>query len=340
LETVCRLTNEVLKKKGLKSCTSVDFFAYIGLELGMSFLKSNSIKSYWGNGSFMGHETYKQCMPRNCFEQIRASVWFCSMNSYNSEMASSDPLWFCRSLLDQFIKKSASVAVPVGVTALDENSCPTKAHCKAKTYSPNKPAKYAIRFYAIVGHKYCYLSSMFDNRAGNSTGIDGVHDYCCLFRTLRTPYYNVMGNDTSKDSLANTPSSLWVCMMGHQSSLYKQPNGAKRSDNFYTWYTVAEVLKKLTDGKAHFIGTVKFTNVDATNRYYLSKGMELLKNADRGRWCLVQAFHKHPDYEKLQNQHTTNMPRQGSSSNAATSFIPPPDNPAKNCGYIVSKIAR
>ena len=72
---------------------------------------------------------------------------------------------FIRSVLDQFIKKSASIAVPVGVSALDENSCPMKARTKAKTYSLNKPAKYAIRFYAVVGHKFCYLSSMFDNRA-------------------------------------------------------------------------------------------------------------------------------------------------------------------------------
>jgi hypothetical protein len=88
----------VLEKKELKSCTSLEFFACIGLELGMSLLKYNSIKSYWGNGSFLGHETYKQCMPQNRFQQIRASVWFCSLNSYDSEMASSDPLRFCRSL--------------------------------------------------------------------------------------------------------------------------------------------------------------------------------------------------------------------------------------------------
>ena len=69
---------------------------------------------------------------------------------------------------------------------------------------------------------------MFDNRAGNSTGIEGVHDYCCLFRTLRTPYYKVMGNDTTKDSLLDTPSALWVCMMGHQTLAYKQQNGGKR----------------------------------------------------------------------------------------------------------------
>jgi len=135
---------------------------------------------------------------------------------------------FIRSVLDKFIKKSASIAVPVGVLALDENSCPMKARTKAKTYSLNKPAKYAIRFYAVVGHKFCYLSSMFDNRAGNSTGIVGVHYYCRLFRTLQTPYYKVIGNDTTNDSLADTLSALWVCMMGHQTSAYKQQNGGKR----------------------------------------------------------------------------------------------------------------
>ena len=61
-------------------------------------------------------------------------------------MSSSDPLWFCCSLLHKFIKKSTSVAVPVGGSALDENSYPTKARCKAKTYSPNKLANKLFKF--------------------------------------------------------------------------------------------------------------------------------------------------------------------------------------------------
>ena len=146
LETVCKWTNEVLVGKGKKECDVKEFYVYIGLELGMSLLKFNDIKK-----------------------------------SYDGEAAASDSLWACRSILDQLIRKSASIAVPIGVSALDENSCPTKARSKAKTNSPNKPAKYAIRFYAVVGHKYCYLTSMFGNRAGNTTGVEGVHDYCRLF---------------------------------------------------------------------------------------------------------------------------------------------------------------
>jgi hypothetical protein len=110
------------------------------------------------------------------------------------------------------------------------------------------------------------------NRTGNSTGIEGVHDYCHLFRILCAPYYKVIGNDTTKDSLVDTPLALWVFMMGHQTSLYMQPKGGKWYfflDNFYTRHTIAESLQKFTDNKAHLIGTVKFINVDATNRCYL-----------------------------------------------------------------------
>ncbi len=78
------------------------------------------------------------------------------------------------------------------------------------------------------------------NRTGNSTGIEGVHDYCHLFRILCAPYYKVIGNDTTKDSLVDTPLALWVFMMGHQTSLYMQPKGGKWYfflDNFYTRHT-------------------------------------------------------------------------------------------------------
>jgi hypothetical protein len=83
------------------------------------------------------------------------------------------------------------VAVPVGVLGLDENSCTTKAHTRAKTYLPSKPDKYAIHFYAVIEHKYANLSSMFDNRAGNKTGVMVVQDYCRLFHSLWMPYYKV-----------------------------------------------------------------------------------------------------------------------------------------------------
>jgi hypothetical protein len=127
LETVCCWTAKELGMKGKRPCTAVEFYAFIGLELGMSLLKYNSIKSYWSKGCFIGHETFHDTMSRNRFESIRASARLTSIQAYDNEMAARDPLWSCRSFLDQFIRKSAAIAVPIGVSALDEKSCATKA---------------------------------------------------------------------------------------------------------------------------------------------------------------------------------------------------------------------
>ena len=197
LGVVCNWTNEVLESKGKRICSIQEFNGYLGLELGMSIVKYNDIKKYWAEGAFLGHSTFIDTMSRTRFQEIRGSISLSSRSHYDGDTANDDPLWSCRSVLDQFIRKSAAIAVPVGVSALDENSCATKARTRAKTYLPSKPDKYAIRFYAVVGHKYVYLSSMFDNRAGNKTGVSGVQDYCRLFRSLRTPYYKVTADQES-----------------------------------------------------------------------------------------------------------------------------------------------
>jgi hypothetical protein len=84
LETVCRWTAEKLGMKGKRPCSAVEFYAYIGLELGMSLLKYNSIKTYWSKECFIGHETFRDTMSRNRFESIRASARFTSIQSYDN----------------------------------------------------------------------------------------------------------------------------------------------------------------------------------------------------------------------------------------------------------------
>jgi hypothetical protein len=136
----------------------------------------------------------------------------------------------------------------------------------------------------------------------------------------------------------NTSSALWVCMMAHQTANYKQPTGSKWyffCDNYYTCHRLATVLHEFTDGEAYMIGTVKVTNVDATNRYYLAQAIERMKDKPSGNWCLVQAYKKHFKYDRLRNQHTTQQRRQSSSSRE--SFIPSLDNPVERVGFIVFK---
>jgi hypothetical protein len=99
LEAVGEWTNEVLVSKGKKSVSMKEFYAYMGLEMGMSLVKYNTLKSYWSNGKFLGHETFKETMSRNRFMEVRSYVWFVAMQSYDGQTANDDPLWFCRSVL-------------------------------------------------------------------------------------------------------------------------------------------------------------------------------------------------------------------------------------------------
>jgi hypothetical protein len=68
------------------------------------------------------------------------------------------------------------------------------------------------------------MSSFFDNRAGNNTGISGPTDYHRIFCDMRTPYYKTMEEN---ESMSDSPSALWLLMMGHQTKIHRQPDGKK-----------------------------------------------------------------------------------------------------------------
>jgi hypothetical protein len=223
-QNVWRWTNESLKKGGKKRCTKIEFNAYVGLDMGMPLMKFNIIPKYWSSGCFLSHDTFCSTMSRVCFKQIHSCVCFSSPSFYDADKAYSDLLWTCQKLLDNFIKKCADVAVPVGVSALDECTCAMKC-TRAKTYIPIKPDKYGIHFYAVVGHRYCYKFSFFDNRASNNTGISGLMEYHRIFRDMSTPYYKTI---EEHESIRDSPSALWLLMMGHQTKTHKQPDGKKR----------------------------------------------------------------------------------------------------------------
>ena len=78
---------------------------------------------------------------------------------------------------------------------------------------------------------------------------------------------------------------------------------------------------KMSDGEARLIGTVKFTNVDTTNRHYLSDAILGTKDAERGAWKLVRAYHKVHDHAKLQRAH--NAGNKKLPANSRTVFVHP-----------------
>jgi hypothetical protein len=148
LDTVCRWTNESLEKKGQKRSTKCEFNAYISLEMGLSLMKFNDIQKYWSSRGFFGHDTFCSTMSHDHFNQIRSCVCFSSPSLYDVDEAIADPLWACRTLLENFIKRCAAIA---------ECTCATKARTCAKMYIPIKPDKHGIRLSALwllmMGHQ-------------------------------------------------------------------------------------------------------------------------------------------------------------------------------------------
>jgi hypothetical protein len=105
----------------------------------MLLMKFNDIYKYWSSGCFLGLDTFHTTMSRDHFNQICSCICFSSPSLYDADEANEDPLWSCQTLLDNFIKRGASVAVPMGVCELDGCTCPTKTRTRMKAYLPIKP---------------------------------------------------------------------------------------------------------------------------------------------------------------------------------------------------------
>ena len=186
IEAIRVYTCERLAWSGQSSTTrgldKTKFNAVLGLELAMSILRFGAIADYWDvNKMFSGHEDFRKVMSRDDFTRIRShytlynsAVFDSTSDAGDAESLSiitRDPMFHSRKVLDNFQRRCAEVAVPIGPVTLDENTFPTKARTGAKTYLPSKPDKYGIRFYALTGWKSVYLFSMVDNGSGNKTGL-------------------------------------------------------------------------------------------------------------------------------------------------------------------------
>ena len=255
----------------------------------MSIVHLNDINDYWSSRMFLRNSNFKEVMSRDTFKQIRSSLKF--YPEYNHAVAVADPLWHSRIMLNHFMQNAASVAVPEGCSLLDENTIRCKVRTLSRSYMKNKPVKFGIRFYAVVGWKHAYLHSLWDNGTGNKTKVAPAEAYCKLFRDLRGPYHRCID-----DSLVNpqSPSALWCLQMSHQTKLFKDSNKKRIivMDNFYTRHVLARQVNQLSEDNIRIIGTVRFNNVDSVNRRHLKEAMTMMSSKSRGSWLLVQSFDK------------------------------------------------
>jgi hypothetical protein len=165
----------------------------------------------------------------------------------------------------------------------------------------------------------------------------GAVDYCRIFRTLRTPYNNLFHPDNKISIEKDSPSSLWLLQIAHQTRLVPDPSGRRIFfiNNFYTRHQLAYALKVMMDGEARMIGTVRFSNVDCTNRFYLQQAIDLIDAKPRGSWCLVQAYDEHPELAACQRQHQAR--NKDIEKSQRQKFVPPTHHISPDSGYILFK---
>lgn len=105
------------------------------------------------------------------------------------------------------------------------------------------------------------------------------------------------------------------------------------TDNFYTRHIHANELNKTIDNEARLCGTIKFTNVDASNRPGLVVAIAKLEDAPRGKWLLVRAYDKISNYETLRRQYVARQKKL--PQNEMSVFILPTKLVAKNAEFVV-----
>ncbi|KAL7579203.1 hypothetical protein ACA910_011371 [Epithemia clementina (nom. ined.)] len=174
------------------------------------------MKELWSCKMFLGSPLFAQCMSRDEFVAIRGSLQIHSKTCSKNHL---DPLWSCPPLFSQVFRNFATVAFPVGVAFLDKASCQSKSRNRGKTYCPNKPDKFAFRFYSLNGWKYVYTFVIWDNGTGNSTPNSSADRFLSMFGELILAYnhFSTQVGSKIRDACAipaNNTSMLWVLMFG------------------------------------------------------------------------------------------------------------------------------
>ena len=341
LKAIVQWTNHNidLKASSTKKITVKEMKKYIGLELAMSIIKLNQIQDYWSTDSFLGHPDFGRTMGRQRFCNIRRFLIFRNPNlARDNNETVDDPLWHSRSILNHFMRMCASYCVPGRVASLDENGVRCTGRCRAVSYIPIKPDKFAIRFYAIVCWDSLYIFSLFDNSAGLRSPLSPVARYSALHPIIRTPVVNVLKQEDCSIK-ENSASALWMAQCAHMEKLSQTTSEGNRlvfMDNFYTRHALANALSMVTDGKVRIVGTIKLSNVDAMNTSNIQDACAQLKDAPRGSWRLVAAYNPPADIEEQRKTYNKEKrKRSKEEQKQMPPFMPSYFSAAPNAGFIV-----
>jgi hypothetical protein len=233
LQQLILWTNTRRIKAGLDRISKQEMLRSVGIEIYMSVVKLPNIADYWNQKLLGRNGRASTCMSRNRFKVIRPTIAFHPDAHY--ENRKEDPLWHSRAMMGHFIKAATTVATPKGCFAFDESSLRCRARTKAKSYSPHKKDKFAIRLYTLVCSKFAYIYSFWDGAHGkrfeNAPGAEG---FCNMFKTMRSYYERAYPQSALMEE--DLLLSLWVMMMAQPVRLDKSQSNKRMyyTDSYYT----------------------------------------------------------------------------------------------------------
>ncbi|KAF4131899.1 Transposase IS4 [Phytophthora infestans] len=177
-------------------------------------------------------------MQRDLFLGIRAAITLHPTDMVPAEVKQRDPLWHCRSILNNILKKCTSLTVSDGVSALDDSSIRAKSRSAARTFIPSKPEKYAQKH---------HCRGPFGTLYGD-------------FPRVRRPMAGrcAQGGLDSKKAIA-----LWVAMLDRQNQKLPAPIVM---DSYGTRHGLTKPIHEMTRGETRVIGTRRLNYVDNLSR--------------------------------------------------------------------------
>ena len=100
---------------------------------------------------------------------------------------------------------------------------------------------------------------------------------------MRAVWNNCFG-DESKIQKDSPSATIWANLINLVTKRSPNSSGEKICcmDNFFTKYTLTNILKEVSGNECKIIGTMKFTNVDRAHIVSIEEGIKLLKEKDRG----------------------------------------------------------
>jgi hypothetical protein len=195
-------TNTELQKKGKPEIPLEKLMAFIGLEMAMSLVQIGSIVQYWSKSRFSGHPDFGNTMSRTDFQIIRGSLQF-HPPGYDSDIATSDPLYHCRCFLNNFQKNCISVAVPLGSSALDDGKYRKDSECflcevmgKDNTGSEKKFSKMGCFQCGQCYHLQCF--NLMHHRHLNSSKFNTAMDLAIRGAKRKRPRNNVVTDPANR----------------------------------------------------------------------------------------------------------------------------------------------